>query len=98
AELDNRAGAHHAGRQRGIEKGVVVTPAPARILQAIHLAMGDRIAVLHAAGYDRRRSVYRLIPAPRRSATPPRHSFFALRTGQSRETSGRLASPDISDR
>src|SRR5438034_6072362 len=42
AELDNRAGAHHAGRQRGIENGVVVTPAPARILQAIHLAMGDR--------------------------------------------------------
>ena len=48
AELEDGAGAHHAGRQRGVEGHPAIGLLPAGLAQAIHLAVGDRIALLDA--------------------------------------------------
>src|SRR3546814_7788117 len=47
-ELQDGAGAHHAGRQRGVERHPAVALLPAGAAQAVHLAVGDRIALLDA--------------------------------------------------
>ncbi len=49
AELHDRARAHHAGAERGVEGGIPDNcGAAAGIAQAIHLAMRDRVALLDA--------------------------------------------------
>src|SRR3546814_16337408 len=48
-ELQDGAGAHHAGRQRGVERHPAVALLPAGAAQAVHLAVGDRIALLDAS-------------------------------------------------
>src|SRR6185437_7672493 len=47
AELDDGAGAHHAGAQRRVAGDVAVGLLPAGILDRVHLAVQDRIALLH---------------------------------------------------
>ena len=47
-ELNDGAGAHHAGAERGVAGDVLVGLLAAGILNGIHLAMQDRIALLHA--------------------------------------------------
>ena len=47
AELENRARAHHAGRQGGIERHATVGLLPAGLAQAIHLAVGDGVTLLY---------------------------------------------------
>lgn len=48
AELDDGASAHHAGAERGIARDVLVGALPPGVLDRVHLAMQDRIALLHA--------------------------------------------------
>ena len=48
AELDDGAGAHHAGAERGIEGHAAVAALAAGLAQAVHLAMGDGVALLDA--------------------------------------------------
>src|SRR6185437_11398572 len=46
-ELDDGAGAHHAGRKRRVAGDVLIGSLPAGVLDCVHLAMQDRIALLH---------------------------------------------------
>src|SRR4051794_40317192 len=47
AELDDRSSAHHAWAQRRVAGDVAISPLPAGVLDRIHLAVEDRIALLH---------------------------------------------------
>ncbi len=46
AELQNRAAAHHAGAKRGVQHGASIVRPAAGAAQAVHLTVGDRIALL----------------------------------------------------
>src|SRR5262247_3765860 len=61
AELDDGAGAHHAGRERGIKRHAAIGSLTPGFAQTVHLAVRDGIALLNA-----------LVAPPRDEALPLR--------------------------